>query len=65
MPRFKHYTPPLSRFLVAVLYHQAKHEDVPMTHLANGIIETALKDKEGWKEAELQFREQPPAYRTR
>ena len=30
----KHYTPPLSRFLVWALYHEAKARGIPMTQLA-------------------------------
>jgi hypothetical protein len=46
MPKFRHYSPQLSRELVRRLYHQAKAERIPMTILANRIIEDALgKDK--------------------
>ena len=43
----KHYTPPLSRFLVCALYHEAKARGIPMTQLANNLVETALKDSSG------------------
>lgn len=49
-----HYTPPLSRFNVRALYHEAKQRRIPMTHLANNLIEAALKDSVGWKEAQAQ-----------
>ena len=49
-----HYTPPLSRFNVRVLYHEAKQLGIPMTRLANSLIESALKDSSGWKEAQAQ-----------
>jgi hypothetical protein len=52
MARSKHYTPPLSRFNVCALYHQAKQLGIPMTQLANDLIETGLKDSAGWKEAQ-------------
>ena len=47
-----HYTPPLSRFNVRALYHEAKQRQIPMTRLANNLIEAALKDSVGWKEAQ-------------
>jgi hypothetical protein len=51
MPQ-KHYTPPLSRFLVCALYHEAKARQIPMTRLANNLIALALKETPGWKEAQ-------------
>ena len=53
MPR-KHYTPPLSRFLVCALFHQAKVRSIPMTQLANEIMQAGLKDSPGWKQAQAQ-----------
>jgi len=53
MPQ-KHYTPPLSRFLVCALYHEARQRRIPMTRLANDLIELALKETPGWKEAQAQ-----------
>ena len=53
MPR-KHYTPPLSRFLVCALFHQAKVRSIPMTQLANEIMQAGLKETPGWKQAEAQ-----------
>jgi hypothetical protein len=53
MPQ-KHYTPPLSRFLVCALYHEAKQRRIPMTRLANDLIELALKETPRWKEAQAQ-----------
>ena len=54
MAKSTHYTPPLSRFLVCALYHEAKQRRIPMTQLANNLIELALKDSAGWKEAQAQ-----------
>ena len=54
MARSTHYTPPLSRFLVCALYHEAKQRRIPMTRLANNLIELALKETPGWKEAQVQ-----------
>jgi hypothetical protein len=53
MPQ-KHYTPPLSRFLVCALYHEARQRRIPMTRLANNLIELALKETPGWREAQAQ-----------
>ena len=54
MARSKHYTPPLSRFNVYALYHEAKQRRIPMTQLANNLIELALKETPGWREAQAQ-----------
>lgn len=69
MPR-KHYTPPLSRFNVSALYHEAKARGIPMTRLANDLVETALKESPGWKMAQEQqeatrLGERAIEYRTR
>lgn len=42
MTRRKWYSPQLSRQVVSRLYYQAKTERIPMTVLANRIIERAL-----------------------
>ena len=49
MPRPQHYTPAIERFLVSVLYHEARHRKVPMTHLANEILKNALANSTGWQ----------------
>jgi len=54
MSKATHYTPPLTRFNVCVLYHQAKRLRIPMTQLANNLVETGLRDSPGWKEAQAQ-----------
>lgn len=63
----KHYTPPLSRFNVCALHHEAKARGIPMTRLANELVELALKDSPGWKQAEEQMRvrEEAPEYHTK
>jgi hypothetical protein len=45
MPKPRWYSPQLSRELVTLLYHQARAERIPMTKLANTIIEQALGNK--------------------
>ncbi len=52
--RQTHYTPPLSRFNVCALYHEAKARGIPMTRLANDLVEAALKDSAGWQKAQEQ-----------
>jgi len=37
------YTPQLRREVVSLLYHRAKAEGIPMTVLANRILEEALE----------------------
>jgi hypothetical protein len=46
MTRAKWYSPQLSREIVSRLYFKAKAEQVPMTVLANRIIEEALSANE-------------------
>jgi hypothetical protein len=68
MPQ-KHYTPPLSRLNVCALYHEAKARGIPMTRLANHLVEAALKESPGWKQAQAQeamrLGEESTEYRTR
>ncbi len=54
--RRKHYTPPLSRFIVCALFHESKARGIPMTRLANELVEAALKDSQAWKRAQEQMR---------
>jgi len=49
--------PPLSRFLVCALYHRAKIQGIPVTRLANDLVEAGLKEAPGWKEAQAQQRD--------
>ena len=56
MPQ-KHYTPPLNRFLVCALHHEAKARNIPMTQLANDLVEAGLKESEGWRKAAAQMQE--------
>jgi hypothetical protein len=43
--RLKWYSPQLSREIVSRLYFKAKSERIPMTVLANRIMETALDNQ--------------------
>jgi hypothetical protein len=48
MPRPQHYSPAIQRFLVSVLYHEARSKKIPMTKLTNQILEDRLKGSTGW-----------------
>jgi hypothetical protein len=67
MARPRHYSPQLGRFLVCVLYHEARRRKVPMTQLANRLLESALTGSEGWQEAEqaMRMQEDPLPYATK
>ena len=52
MSRPKYYSPVIQRFLVSVLFHEAKRRGIPMTRLANEILEQGLKPSPGWRLAE-------------
>jgi hypothetical protein len=67
MSRPKHYSPEIRRFLVAVLFHEAKGRGIPMTVLTNQILQDGLKGTEGWKKAEesMRLQETAPPYPNR
>jgi hypothetical protein len=62
MPRPHHYSPAIDRFLVSVLYHEAKRQRKPMTQLTNNLLETALRGTNSWRKAEnaIAQKENPP-----
>ena len=51
MAQSRHYSPQLSRFLVSVLYHEAKHRKTPMTKLTDELLQNALRGTPGWIQA--------------
>ncbi|GEP43100.1 hypothetical protein BGE01nite_23910 [Brevifollis gellanilyticus] len=51
MARPRHYSPQLSRLLVSVLYHEAKHRKIPMTKLTDQLLLKALRGSTGWAKA--------------
>lgn len=60
MPRFRHYSPQLSRFVVSVLYHEAKRRKIPMTRLTDDLLRQSLSGSESWQKAEsLRVAESP------
>ena len=48
MSRPRHYSPTISRFLVSVLYHEARHQNIPMTKLTDDLLLDALRGSPGW-----------------
>jgi len=52
MAKHRHYSPALSRFLVSVLFHEAKARKIPMTKLTDDLLRQALMNSEGWRTAE-------------
>jgi hypothetical protein len=51
MAKPRHYSPVISRFIVSVLYHEAKHRKVPMTQLTDELLVDALRGSPGWQAA--------------
>lgn len=47
MSRPRHYSPTISRFLVSVLYHEARHQKIPMTKLTDRLLLNALRGSAG------------------
>ncbi len=56
MAKASHYTPPLNRFNVCALFHEAKNRNIPMTQLANELIAAGLRQSDGWLKAEAQLK---------
>ena len=52
MPRKRHYSPQISRFLVSVLYHEAKIRNLPMTKLTDHLLARSLRGSSSWQKAE-------------
>ena len=63
MPQPRHYSPRISRFLVSVLYHEAKRRQIPMTTLTDELLKKQLAGLPSWDMAqESRIAEEPPAY---
>ena len=43
-----HCVPHISRFLVAVLYHEGRRRGLPMTKLVDQLLSDSLRDTPGW-----------------
>lgn len=60
MARFRHYSPQLSRFVVSVLYHEAKRRKIPMTRLTDQLLRDSLNGSESWQKVESLRVAEPP-----
>jgi hypothetical protein len=62
MPRPKYYSPAIDRFLISVLYHEARRQKKPMTVVTNGLLENALRHSDSWHQAQtaMVLKEDPP-----
>ena len=52
MAQSRHYVPRISRFLVSVLYHEAKKQRMPMTKLTEHLLAQSLRGSASWAKAE-------------
>ena len=59
MPNQRHYSPKISRFLVSVLYHEAKRRHIPMTKLTDELLRQQLAGSESWEIASRVAEESP------
>ena len=63
MPKRSHYSPRINRFLVSVLYHEAKRRQIPMTKLTDELLKKQLAGLPSWAMAqESKIAEEPPPY---
>jgi hypothetical protein len=53
--------PKISRFLVSVLYHEARSRRVPMTQLTESLLRESLEGSQSWRTAEASFIQEAPA----
>ncbi len=51
MAKHRHYSPQLSRFVVSLLYHEAKRQKIPMTKLTDHLLLQSLCGSEAWHTA--------------
>jgi hypothetical protein len=58
MAHLRHYSPQISRFLVSVLYHEAKKRRIPMTKLTDSLLAQSLHGSTSWAKAESSFSEE-------
>lgn len=47
----RNYQPVISRPLIAVLYHEARQRQMPMTRLIDCLLTESLVDSPGWQRA--------------
>ena len=64
MPNQRHYSPKISRFLVSVLYHEARRRNIPMTKLTDELLRQQLVGSPSWEMAqETKIAEEESQYR--
>ncbi|CAN5152225.1 hypothetical protein BH23VER1_BH23VER1_32670 [soil metagenome] len=51
MAKNRHYSPPIDRFLVSCLFHEARARRIPMTKLVDALLREALTGSAGWRAA--------------
>ena len=61
MAQPRHYVPRISRFMVSVLYHEAKKQQMPMTKLTEQLLARSLQGSESWAKAESSLIQEKPA----
>ena len=59
MPNQRHYSPRINRFLVSVLYHEARRRQIPMTKLTDELLRQQLAGSESWEIASRVAEESP------
>ena len=63
MPNQRHYSPRINRFLVSVLYHEARRRNIPMTKLTDELLRQQLVGSPSWEMAqETKIAEESPVY---
>ena len=61
-----YYYPKISRFLVSVLYHEARSRQMPMTELAESLLRERLEGSKSWRTAKASLvQEEAPEYRAK
>ena len=66
MPNQRHYSPRINRFLVSVLYYEARRRNIPMTTLTNELLKQQLFGSPSWEIAqETKIAEEESSYQVR
>ena len=65
MPNQRHYSPRINRFLVSVLYHEARRRHIPMTKLTDELLRQQLFGSPSWEMAqETKIAEEESSYKV-
>ena len=57
MAKISHYSPAIDRFLVSVLYYDARNHGKPMTKRVDELLRESLQGSQAWEEAEKAWSE--------